>query len=101
MSIDEATVFIHDTDLSENQDLHSDNIYRIATAEEFASTKELCALRPRPMHYDELGMLKATRRMSYVILRPDRVAFAACSSLAELEQAVVALSRLTKGEVIV
>jgi hypothetical protein len=69
----------------------SENIYRIASGEEFARDPILCRNRPSPIYYDEHRMMKDMKSARYIILRPDRFVFAACHDKQELK---VALQRL-------
>ncbi|KAH8884980.1 FAD/NAD(P)-binding domain-containing protein [Thozetella sp. PMI_491] len=90
----EATYIVHDTQGPQMVDKDVRNLYRIATAAEFAADSELCGLRPPPKYYDEHRMAKEASRNRYVILRQDRFAFVACNSVADLEQSVCALAGL-------
>jgi hypothetical protein len=67
-------------------DIPQDSVYRIATAEEFAAT-ELCRNRPYPIGYDAHRIKKDVRGRKYVLVRPDRFVYAACSTGAELSVA--------------
>ncbi|RDW75503.1 hypothetical protein BP6252_06645 [Coleophoma cylindrospora] len=86
----EATYIIHDLTSGSNSlpENIEDSVIRIATAAEFAQDSRLCGGRPPPKHYDAFGLRKAFKRKNFVILRPDRFVYAACSDKAELEKAV-------------
>lgn len=72
--------------LVKGSDRFAQQLFRSATAEEFAQT-DLCKGRPIPRGYDELLMWKASKGKRYLILRPDRFVFAACNSTSELQEA--------------
>lgn len=55
--------------------------YRLATAEEFANHPSLCAGRPVPVGFDPYRMTREVQNRKFVILRPDRVVFAACDDM--------------------
>ena len=64
---------------------------RIATADEFAAS-ELCHGRPEPKYYDPYRIRKEVGSdAKYVVLRFDRVVFAACKNADELSVAVDAI----------
>jgi hypothetical protein len=60
---------------------------RIATASEFAADENLCKNRPAPKYYDACRMKQEVHGKKFVIIRPDRFVYAACSSLEELQRA--------------
>ncbi|KAL4743714.1 hypothetical protein BDV11DRAFT_214225 [Aspergillus similis] len=89
--IDEATYLIQSTDQSAgSSDDHgsADSVYQLASAEDFARSP-LCGGRPEPQHYDMHYIGKVLGGAKYVIVRPDRFIFAACSNREELQRAVV------------
>lgn len=73
------------------------NVFRVATAEEFASSK-LCEGRPKPLYYDELRMHKEFPEEQYIVVRPDRIVFAACRTGEELVHALKQISRVLNIE---
>ncbi|KAH8705419.1 hypothetical protein BGW36DRAFT_456886 [Talaromyces proteolyticus] len=60
-------------------------VYRFATGDQFANDP-LCAGRFKPVGYDRHQMAKAARGNKFVVLRPDRFVFAACSTTKELHE---------------
>lgn len=70
------------------------NIYRVASAAEFAADPVLCKGRPEPRGYDPHRMSREVGNKMFVILRPDRVVFAACDTRSELVFAAQALRKL-------
>jgi hypothetical protein len=89
---DEATIFVHDfsaklpadskTEVGQNAQL-----VRIATASEFAADERLCRNRPVPKYYDAYRMKHEVHGKPFVIVRPDRFVYAACSNVEELQRA--------------
>lgn len=61
-------------------------VYRPATVEVFGRSI-LCHNRPYPRGYNEDLMWQICAGKPYIIVRPDRFAFAMCSTVAELEMA--------------
>ncbi|KAL4910640.1 hypothetical protein BDW74DRAFT_172112 [Aspergillus multicolor] len=89
--IDEATYIINDTEHSfdPSNDLHDANsVYRVASAEEFAKSP-LCEGRPEPQYYNMHYLGKTLGGSKFVIVRPDRFIFAACSDSDELKRAII------------
>lgn len=62
-------------------------ISRVATGEEFAADSILCRNRPPPRYYDSLRISKEVNGMKFVLVRPDRFIYAACTTVAELQEA--------------
>lgn len=62
------------------------NIYRVATADEFAQSP-LCESRPRPEGYDPYRLGKDVDHKRFLFLRPDRFIFAACDTIDEVKDA--------------
>lgn len=58
--------------------------YRLATAEEFANHPALCAGRPAPIGFNPYRMANEVQNKKFIILRPDRVVFAACDCMDDL-----------------
>ncbi|KUM60890.1 hypothetical protein ACN42_g6232 [Penicillium freii] len=67
------------------QDTYS--VYRLATAEEFAGS-HLCRGRPKPEYYDPHQLGKALGGTKFVLIRADRVVYAACDNASQLEKEV-------------
>jgi hypothetical protein len=61
------------------------NVFRLATAAEFASSESLCRNRPPPQYYDMYRMKKDLHGKRFAIVRPDRFLYAACDTATELE----------------
>lgn len=95
MFSEEATVFIAGAG-AEAQSVEERVVYRFATGEEFAMDADLCAGRPEPKGYDRYQMVKAAKGNKFILLRPDRFVFAACSTNEQLLEAVANLSDLVK-----
>lgn len=100
LSVAEATYIIQDLhvvpDSSSNEPPPSTSPFRIASADEFASS-HLCIRRPKPVFYDPHHLWKEAGGKPFLILRPDRFVFAACKDAAELGVAAGELVRLVKG----
>lgn len=92
---DEAAIFVNTTE-SPVLELSGRKVHRLATADEFAADPSLCAGRPVPIGYDPYHMSKEVRVDKYIILRPDRFVFAACTTRSKLEYAARALRRLSR-----
>lgn len=84
--IDEATYIIEDQDWKSTGGQDVKSVYQLASAAEFAESS-LCDGRPEPRYYDMQYLGKALGGSKYVIVRPDRFIFAACSNLEEIERA--------------
>ncbi|VUC22234.1 unnamed protein product [Clonostachys rosea] len=94
--IDEATFILNATRAYGAQHLGDKiTLYRLATGEEFASDTSLCRGRPKPQYYNPYRMSQEVSGKQFVILRPDRFVFAACSTKAELREALAALDLLS------
>jgi hypothetical protein len=91
LQLSEASVIVEDTtaDLSTAANLFT--TVRAATADEFATSK-LCKGRPRPKAYDPARISKEFPGKKYIIARPDRFVFAACSTAEELDLALTRIS---------
>ena len=100
LSVAETTYIIQDlhavTDSSSNEIPSSTSLFRVASADEFASS-QLCVGRPKPLFYDPHHLWKEAGGKPFLILRPDRFVFAACKDAAELGVAAGELVRLLKG----
>ena len=77
----EATFLIED--MGRGNCAKEDNIYRLATGEEFAKSL-LCERRPAPEFYDPLYLGKELKGMRFVVVRQDRFIFAACDTKEDL-----------------
>jgi hypothetical protein len=98
LRIDEATFIINTTRTYSNQDFRDKTVlHRLATGGEFAADTSLCKGRPKPQYYDPYRMSREVSGKPFVILRPDRFVFAACSTKAELSEALAALDLLSMG----
>ncbi|ETN37465.1 uncharacterized protein HMPREF1541_07087 [Cyphellophora europaea CBS 101466] len=102
----EATCITHDSslepdDVDEPLIPFKQQLYRIATAEEFAATEALCRNRPEPIGYNMYQMREAMKGRRYVIVRPDRFVFAACGTVEGLVQACAAIEDavFSKGKI--
>ena len=56
------------------------DVFRLATADEFATIGSLCKGRPRPQYYDMFRIRKELHSKSFAIVRPDRFVYAACDT---------------------
>ena len=93
---DEATVLVHGPPIEHiDNDSFSVTVARIASGDEFAADPLLCRNRPAPKYYDPNRLQKELgRHVRYVVLRPDRFVYAACSNKEELWQALVPMREL-------
>jgi hypothetical protein len=66
-------------------DVGSD-VFRLATADEFLSTESLCKFRPAPQYYNMYQMRESLHGSTFVIVRPDRVIYAACKTAEQLKR---------------
>lgn len=62
-----------------------DDVFRLATAEEFAADETLCKARPVPQYYDMNQLSKDLDGKRFVIVRPDRFVYAACHTASQLQ----------------
>lgn len=65
-----------------------DNVSRVATGAEFATNVSLCQGRPQPKYYDPYRMLKETKGSKFVLVRPDRFVYTACTTIERLISAL-------------
>ena len=89
---DEATIFVHGFTAKRPADAKVEvgktgPLVRIATGPEFAADVRLCTNRPALRHYDAHQMKHEDHGQKFVIIRPDRFVYAACSSIDELQRA--------------
>jgi hypothetical protein len=81
---EEATFMVQAPDIKVIPTEIGNDVFRIATAEEFAATESLCKHRPVPMYYDMFRMKKDLKGKKFAIVRPDRFLYAACDTTEEL-----------------
>ncbi|KAI4121175.1 MAG: hypothetical protein LQ338_006523 [Usnochroma carphineum] len=101
LSAAETTYIIHDLRAdaaSSSNQPPSTSLFRIASADEFASSP-LCVARPEPLFYDPYRLWKEADGKPFLVLRPDRFVFAACKDAAEVGTAARELVRLLNGTV--
>jgi hypothetical protein len=60
------------------------DVFRIATADEFAARESLCRGRPAPQYYDMYRMKKDMHGKTFAVVRPDRFLYAACNRADQL-----------------
>jgi hypothetical protein len=82
---EETTFILQAPQVSILQPNIGDDVFRLATADEFASNELLCRGRPVPQYHDMYQMKKDLRGKRFVIVRPDRFVYAACDTAAQLE----------------
>ncbi|KAH7348906.1 monooxygenase [Rhexocercosporidium sp. MPI-PUGE-AT-0058] len=80
----EATFILQESDVKNSGGHVGDDVYRLATAEEFAADEILCKDRPIPQFYDMYRIQKELPGMTFVVVRPDRFVYAACKTEEEL-----------------
>lgn len=85
---EEATCLIQDISVRYPTSPQDTKIARLASGEEFAADQILCKNRPPPIHYDPFRLKKQVKGKKILIVRPDRFLYAACSSQAELLEAL-------------
>ncbi|KAH6995133.1 hypothetical protein EDB80DRAFT_815264 [Ilyonectria destructans] len=96
---EEATFFVSDTKRPQGADTAGqDGVYRLATAEEFASDKAISTGRPKPLFYDAERIKRDSGHKPFVILRPDRFVFAVCGDREDLLKAAQCLALLISGK---
>jgi len=72
------------------------NLFRLASASVFAQSR-LCLNRPAPQYFDEYRIKKDLKGKKFVVLRPDRFVFAACTDKRELDEAVRQIPSILNG----
>ena len=81
----EETTFIIQRSVVDNEFIGIGNdVFRLATTEEFAATEALCKSRPVPQYYDMYRMKKDLNGKTFAVIRPDRFVYAACNTANEL-----------------
>jgi hypothetical protein len=81
----EATFIVQASKLNVVPTDIGNNVFRLATADEFASIESLCSGRPVPQYYDMYRMRKELHSKSFAIVRPDRFLYAACDTAEQLQ----------------
>ncbi|KAG4441837.1 hypothetical protein IFR05_002701 [Cadophora sp. M221] len=81
---DEATFIVQDSEVRGLGVDVGDDVYRLATGEEFAADQTLCNGRPAPQLYDMNRIEKDLNGMTFIIVRPDRFVYAACETAEQL-----------------
>ncbi|KAK5687753.1 hypothetical protein LTS10_001893 [Elasticomyces elasticus] len=90
----EVTTLIHDLSAKTTKNHsgvfgHPGRVARIASAAEFAADVVLCKNRPEPAYYDPFRIQREVGgRAKFVIVRPDKFVYAACSTREELDMAM-------------
>lgn len=96
ISEQEASCIIHcpdveGEDVSETLAPFHGRLYRVARAQEFASSGQLCNGGPAPIGYNMYRMRDDMAGRRYVIVRRDRFVFAACETVEDLVRACGAI----------
>lgn len=94
----EATIFVPRESVQSLSDyrnwmLSQCRLFRSASADEFAQSN-LCYGRPAPRGHREYLMWEIMGEKRYVVLRPDRFVFAACSTASDLKLATRKLGEM-------
>ncbi|KAI9712045.1 MAG: hypothetical protein M1820_001754 [Bogoriella megaspora] len=93
----DAVFLIHDhrkaSEFDSEDQRWKGRLFRTATAEEFAQHERLCKNRPVPTHYNKNRIWQEVKGNRFVVVRPDRFVFAACSSVEDLALALQHLSK--------
>lgn len=87
----EATFIVHNLEIPRRFN-YSSNVLRVASAQEFAASK-LCNCRPEPRYYNPYRMKQEVSGQRFLIIRPDRLVYAACKTGYELELAAKELAQ--------
>jgi len=105
---EEATFIIHDTSLSDPAARHSiprdmarnKGIVRIVSAEEakVCNDSEKVPTWPEPLYYNCYRLQEEYAGKRYLIVRPDRFAFAACAGRDELMEAAGMIGKVLRDE---
>ncbi|ETN41349.1 uncharacterized protein HMPREF1541_03284 [Cyphellophora europaea CBS 101466] len=84
----------HNVNAAELQQLNGGGalIARVATAEEFTASTDLCRGRPPPKYYDPYRISKDIGGMKLAVIRPDRFIYAACETVTELRTVLDSLA---------
>ncbi|PUU76259.1 putative monooxygenase [Tuber borchii] len=105
---EEATFIIHDTSLSDPAARHTiprdmarnEGIVRIVSAEEakVCNDSEKVPTWPEPLYYNCYRLQEEYAGKRYLIVRPDRFAFAACEGRDELMEAAGMIGKVLRDE---
>lgn len=90
---EEATFIVQASEVKGIRADIGNDVFRLATAEEFAATKSLCKDRPAPQYYDMFRMKKDLHGNSFAIVRPDRFLYAACDIVEQLHEICAGIQR--------
>jgi hypothetical protein len=83
---EEATFIVQESEIKYVPVDFGTEVFRLATADEFAATESLCKDRPVPRYYDPHRMKKNLHGKSFAIVRPDRFLYAACDTAEQLHR---------------
>ena len=61
------------------------DVFRLATGEEFAVSGTICKGRPVPRYYDMYQISTDLHKKTFAIVRPDRFLYAACDTAEQLQ----------------
>ncbi|KAK0118530.1 hypothetical protein ONS95_007420 [Cadophora gregata] len=86
LSEKEATFLVQDSKVKSSGTTVGDDVYRLATGEEFAADEDLCRGRPVPQYYDMYRIGTDLGGMTFIIVRPDKFVYAACKTAVELHR---------------
>ena len=92
----EATFLLQACEVEDVPEYIGDNVFRLATADEFATIGSLCQGRPVPQYYDMFRLKKELHGKPFAVVRPDRFVYAACDTEEQL-QAICTGIRQTLG----
>jgi hypothetical protein len=99
----EITYIVHDPLASAAPNLSpevlkdlTDSVVRVATAEEFKESP-LCIGRPEPVGYDMSRITHEMKGKKFIVVRPDRLVYAACGNRVELEEAMRSIVGVLNG----
>jgi hypothetical protein len=82
--VEEVTFIVQESVVKDIPSGIGNDVYRIATADEFAGTESLCKNRPAPQYYDKYRMKKDLHGNTFAVIRPDRFLYAACDTADQL-----------------
>jgi hypothetical protein len=95
LSTKEATLLVQTKNCLPNDEssgFTSLSLFRTATAEEFEQS-DLCVGRPEPHGYSDSQIWNVMKGKRFVIVRHDRIVYAACNTRAELVEAAKSLEK--------
>jgi hypothetical protein len=90
----EATFIIQKSEVDVLHSNVDNDVYRLATADEFAASDTLCRGRPAPQYYDMYQMKWDLRRKRFAIVRPDYFLYAACDTTEELKDICASMRKI-------